>query len=53
MKSLFDRPNFLKVAVTHDTDIAVAYQTGVLKSPAVARFPNSRKIGSFTVYWRH
>jgi hypothetical protein len=53
MKSLFDRPDFLKVAVTHDTDTAVAYQTGVLRSLAVTRFPNSRKIGSFTVYWRH
>jgi hypothetical protein len=53
MKSLFDRPNFLKVAVTHDTDTAVAYQTEVLRSLAATRFPNSRKIGSFTVYWRH
>jgi hypothetical protein len=52
LKSLFDRPNFLKVAVTHDTDTAVAYQTGVLRSLAATRFPNSRKIGSFTVYWR-
>jgi hypothetical protein len=53
MKSLFDRPNFLKAVVTHDTDTAVAYQTEVLRSLAVTRFPNSRKIGSFTVYWRH
>jgi hypothetical protein len=52
MKSLFDRPNFLRVAVTHDTDTAVAYQTEVLRSLAATRFPNSRKIGSFTVYWR-
>jgi hypothetical protein len=52
IKSLFDRPNFLKVAVTHDTDTAVAYQSGILRSLAVTRFPNSRKIGSFTVYWR-
>jgi 4-amino-4-deoxy-L-arabinose transferase-like glycosyltransferase len=51
MKLLFERPNFLKVAVTHDTDTTAAYQAYVLRSLAVTRFPNSRKIGSFTVYW--
>jgi hypothetical protein len=52
MKLLFERPNFLKVAVTHDTDTIAAYQAYVLRSLAVPRFPRSRKIGSFTVYWR-
>jgi hypothetical protein len=52
MKSLFDRPNFLKVVVTHNTDTAVIYQTGFLRSLAASRFPNSRTIGSFTVFWR-
>jgi Dolichyl-phosphate-mannose-protein mannosyltransferase len=52
MRSLFDRPNFLKAAVIHDIGIALPYQAELLRSLARSRFPNSRKIGSFTVYWR-
>jgi hypothetical protein len=52
MRALFDRPHFIRVAVIHNTDISVAYQAEVLRSLARTRFPNSRKIGSFTVYWR-
>jgi len=52
IKSLFGRPNFLKVAVLHDAPISGAYQLQILRPLAVSRFPNSRKIGSFTVYWR-
>ncbi len=52
MRALFDRPHFLKVVVTHDTDMSVTHQVDFLRSLAVSRFPNSRKIGSFTVYWR-
>jgi hypothetical protein len=52
MKSLFDRPNFLKAAVLHDATISGAFQLQVLRSLVISRFPNSRKIGLFTVYWR-
>jgi hypothetical protein len=52
MKSLIDRPNFLKAAVLHDATVSGAYQLQVLRPLVVSRFPNSRKIGSFTVYWR-
>jgi hypothetical protein len=55
MQLLFDRPNFLKVVVVHDSEIAVPYQAAVLRSLAnshlKSQLPNSRKIGSFTVYW--
>lgn len=51
MKSLFDRPNYLKVAVIHDSEIAVPYQTALLRSLASSRFSNSRKIDHFTVFW--
>ena len=52
MKSLIDRPNFLKAAVLHDKTISAGYQLQILRSLVVPRFPNSRKIGTFTVYWR-
>jgi len=52
MKLLFDRPAFLRVVVVQDTGIAVPYQAELLRSLAQSRFPNSRKIGNFTVYWR-
>jgi hypothetical protein len=52
MKSLLDRPNFLKAAVLHDATVSGTYQLEILRPLVVSRFPNSRKIGSFTVYWR-
>ena len=52
MKSLFDRPNFLKAVVLHDATVYTAFQLQILRPLVVSRFPNSRKIGSFTVYWR-
>jgi hypothetical protein len=52
MKSLLDRPNFLKAAVLHDATVSGTYQLKILRPLVVGRFPNSRKIGSFTVYWR-
>jgi len=52
MKSLMDRPNFLKTAVLHDATASGQFQLQVLRSLVFSRFPNSRKIGSFTVYWR-
>jgi Dolichyl-phosphate-mannose-protein mannosyltransferase len=52
MRSLINRPNFLKVAVLHDRTISASYQLQILRSLVVPRFPNSRKIGTFTVYWR-
>ena len=52
MKSLLDRPNFIKTAVLHDATVSAAYLLQVLRPLIATRFPNSRKIGSFTVYWR-
>jgi hypothetical protein len=52
MKSLIDRPDFLKAVVLHDGTISGAYQLQILRPLVVSRFPNSHKIGSFTVYWR-
>jgi hypothetical protein len=51
--TLLDRPNFLKVAVINDAASVAVYHTQLLHLLAKSRFPNSRKIGSFTVYWRH
>jgi hypothetical protein len=52
MKSLIERPNFIKAAVLHDGTVSAAYQLQILRPLVVTVFPNSRKIGSFTVYWR-
>jgi hypothetical protein len=52
VKSLMDRPNFLRAVVLHDATASGGFQLQVLRPLVVSRFPNSRKIGSFTVYWR-
>src|SRR5205814_4383560 len=52
MKSLLDRPNFLKAAVLHDATASGTFQLQILRPLVVSRFPNSRKIGAFTVYWK-
>jgi hypothetical protein len=52
MESLMDRPNFLKAAVLHDATASGKFQLQVLRLLVVSRFPKSRKIGTFTVYWR-
>ena len=52
MKALLDRSNFLKAAVLHDATASGVFQLQILRPLMVSRFPNSRKIGSFTVYWR-
>jgi len=52
MKSLIDRPDLIKTAVLHDATVSAPYQLQILRLLVVTRFPNSRKIGSFTVYWR-
>jgi hypothetical protein len=51
-EAVLNRPNFLKVVVVNDAAVSAVYQSQLLHSLVVARFPNSRKIGSFTVYWR-
>lgn len=51
MRSLFDRPNFVKLAVIEDLPNS-SDQLHILRSLVITRFPHSRKIGSFTVYWR-
>lgn len=51
MQTLFDRPNFVKLAVIEDLPNSSDH-LHILRSLVVTRFPNSRKIGSFTVYWR-
>jgi Dolichyl-phosphate-mannose-protein mannosyltransferase len=52
MRLLVERPNFVKVAVIKDSAGSAGDQLQVLRTLVAPRFPNSRKIGRFTVYWR-
>jgi hypothetical protein len=52
IQAVLNRPNFLKVVVVNDAAVSAVYQSQLLHSLVVARFPSSRRIGSFTVYWR-
>jgi hypothetical protein len=52
MKSLMDRTDFVRVVVINDSSPNSTDQLHVLRSLVSTRFPESRKIGEFTVYWR-
>jgi hypothetical protein len=52
LESLFDSSHFVTVAVLNEAPDYGSIQLGILRSLVPARFPNSRKVGSFTVYWR-
>jgi hypothetical protein len=52
VQSLFDSSDSIKVAVLNDTLGTATHQLLILRSLVLPRFPHSRKIGSFTVYWR-
>lgn len=52
INGLFNRPNFLKVAILKDSTGSAESQLRLLQTLVAARFSNSRKIGRFTVYWR-
>jgi Dolichyl-phosphate-mannose-protein mannosyltransferase len=52
VKSLFDSSNSIKVVVLDDSFENAPYQLPVLRCLVMPRFLQSRKIGSFTVYWR-
>jgi hypothetical protein len=52
VRSLFDSSDFIKVAVLKDTIGTATHQLLVLRSFVEPRFPQSQKIGKFTVYWR-
>jgi hypothetical protein len=47
-----DRPNFIKVVVLRDLPDDAPVPLRILRSLVPPRFPNSRKIARFTVYWR-
>jgi hypothetical protein len=52
VRSLFDSSDFIKVAVLNNTIGTATHQLLVLRSFVEPRFPQSHKIGKFTVYWR-
>jgi hypothetical protein len=52
VKLLFDSSASIKVAVLNDTPGTTTHQLLILRPLVKPRFPQSRKIGSFTVYWR-
>jgi hypothetical protein len=52
VRSLFENSDSIKVAVLNDTLGSATHQLLVLRSIVMPRFPQSHKIGSFTVYWR-
>ena len=52
VQSFFDSSDSIKVAVLNDTLGTATRQLLILRPLVVSRFPHSRKIGRFTVYWR-
>jgi len=52
MKSVLDRPNFVRVAVLNNAPHFSVDQWYVLQPLIVGRFPRSQNFGNFTVYWR-
>ena len=53
MQVLVDRSDFIKVAVINESPNFSYPQLKQLQELVYPRFPESRKIGRFTVYWRH
>jgi hypothetical protein len=53
MQALVDRSDFIKVAVINESPEFSYPQLKLLQELVYPRFPESRKIGRFTVYWRH
>lgn len=51
-KSFLDRSNYPRVVVIRNRPNDANEQRSLLQSLVVTRFPNSRTIGRFTVYWR-
>ena len=51
-RGMLDRPNFTNVVVLCETPEFSAEQLKVLQTLVPARFPESRKIGNFRVFWR-
>ncbi len=47
-----DRADFIKVVVIRDLPGDAPVPLGILRALVPPRFPNSRKIARFTVYWR-
>jgi hypothetical protein len=52
LASIMDRPNFISVAVVNEHPEFSYYQLTIFRSLVKPRFPESRRIGAFTVYWR-
>jgi hypothetical protein len=51
-QAMLDRPNFINVVVLCETPEFSVHQLKVLQTLVPARFPESRKIGNFWVFWR-
>ncbi len=51
-QAMLDRPNFINVVVLCETPEFSVDQLKVLQTLVPARFPESRKIGNFWVFWR-
>jgi hypothetical protein len=52
LHSVIDRPNFIKVAVINDLPTFSGDRLPIIQSLVSSRFPESRRFGKFTVYWR-
>jgi hypothetical protein len=52
MQTTLDRPGFIKVVVINERPEFSGQQLKILHGLVDTRFPESRKIGLFTVYWR-
>ncbi len=52
LKNAIDRPDFIKVAVINREPEFSLDQFYFIESLVISRFPESKQIGTFTVYWR-
>lgn len=52
MRALLDRPDYINVAVLNESPEFSVSQLRLLQELISTRFPESRRIGTFTVYWR-
>ena len=53
IRAVIDRDDFINVAVVDESPNFSVEQVKLLRELLPPKFPNSRSIGWFTVYWRH